>query len=158
MSVINGTKVRVHYKGTFNDGTEFDNSRVRGSAINFVVGSGQMISGFNDALLGMSVGDTKSISIPAAEAYGPVNPDAFTEVAKGSFPEDFPFEQGSVIQGTSAVTGHPMIGTIKEVRDTEVIIDLNHPLAGKDVNFEIELVEVDADFSYEPDESESEEE
>ena len=158
MSVINGTKVKVHYKGTFYDGTEFDNSRVRGSAINFVVGSGQMIPGFNDALLGMSVGETKNVSIPAAEAYGPVNPEAFTEVAKGAFPEDFPFEQGSVIQGTSAVTGHPMIGTIKEVKDAEVVIDLNHPLAGKDINFEIELVEVDSEFSYEDGNSESEEE
>lgn len=154
MAVVNGNKVKVHYKGTFTDGTEFDNSRVRGNAINFIVGSGQMIPGFNDALVGMEVGDTKNVSIPAAEAYGPVNPDAFTNVEKGAFPPDFPFEEGSVIQGTSAATGNPMIGTISEVRENEVVINLNHPLAGKDINFEIELVEIDQDFSFEPDDEE----
>lgn len=140
MQVQNGNTVDVHYVGTLNDGTEFDNSRTRGQTLNFTVGSGQMISGFNDAVVGMAPGETKTVTLSPEQAYGPRNPEATTVVPKEAFGADFPFEIGGMIQGNGP--SGPFLAKIEAVTDTEVTLDLNHPLAGKELNFEIELVSV----------------
>ena len=139
MKVENGYNVQVHYKGTLSDGTEFDNSRLRGKTLDFQIGSGKMIRGFNDALLGMTPGDVKSVSLAPEQAYGERNPDAFQEVPKVAFGEDFVFKVGETVQGNGP--RGPFLAKIHAVEDSNVILDFNHPLAGENLNFEIELVE-----------------
>jgi len=142
IKVSNGSQVKVHYRGTLDDGTEFDSSYSRGEPIGFTVGSGEMIDGFDTAVVGMTVGETKSFSLEPSQAYGDVNPDAFTQLGRDAFPEDFPISEG----GRVPLTGpdeQQLIGVIKEFDDKSVTIDLNHPMAGKNLNFEIELVDVD---------------
>jgi len=141
MKVQNGNSVSVHYRGTLSDGTEFDNSKVRGQALNFQVGSGQMIPGFDRALVGMSVGETRNVHIASTEAYGPRIPDAIQTVPKTAFPEDFEYLVGEVIQGNGPQG--PFLAKIQEERENEVLLDFNHPLAGEDLDFEIELVSLD---------------
>jgi len=139
-AVENGNTVSVHYRGTLNDGTEFDSSHSRGEPLTFQVGAGQMISGFDAALPGMTVGETKNITLTPDQAYGEVNADAFVDISKENFPDDFEYVEGGMIQGMGP-TG-PVVGTIVEVKETAVNINFNHPMAGKDLNFEIELVEI----------------
>ena len=91
MQVENGNTVSVHYRGTLNDGTEFDSSHSRGEPLSFQVGSGQMINGFDAALPGMAVGETKSITLTPDQAYGESNPEAITDVPKESFPARIQF-------------------------------------------------------------------
>jgi peptidylprolyl isomerase len=146
MQVKNGSTVNVHYKGTLHDGTEFDNSHVRGETLSFQVGSGQMIRGFNDAVVGMSVGETKTVKLTPDQAYGPRNPEATQVVPKAAFGANFEFEIGGVIQGNGP--SGPFLAKIQEVADSEVTLDLNHPLAGEALNFEIEVVSVDGLKSY----------
>jgi peptidylprolyl isomerase len=136
-----GDAVKVHYKGTLNDGSQFDSSYDRGDPIAFTVGAGQMIQGFDDAVFGMTKGEVKNITLTPEEAYGDVNPDAYTELSKDTFPEDFEFTDGDKIplQGPG---GAHFIGTITEIRDADITVDMNHPMAGKDLNFEIELIEI----------------
>jgi len=141
MKVTTGHTVSVHYKGTFPDGTEFDNSRIRGEALSFEVGSGRMIRGFNDAVVGMATGETKTITLQPETAYGMPEKDAFQNVPKTAFGEDFTFELGGMIKGNGPQG--PFLAKIHEVQDEEVVLDFNHPLAGKELNFEIEIVSVD---------------
>lgn len=141
MKVTNGQNVKVHYKGTLNDGTEFDNSRVRGNTLDFQVGSGQMIRGFNDALIGMTQGETKTVHLNPATAYGERNPDALQPVPRDAFGPDFEFEVGGMISGNGP--RGPFMAKIHALEENQVILDMNHPLAGKDLSFEIELVEVE---------------
>ena len=141
MKVQNGNSVSVHYRGTLSDGTEFDNSKVRGQALNFQVGAGQMIPGFDKALVGMAVGESRNVHIASQEAYGPRIPDAIQTVPKTAFPDDFEYLVGEVIQGNGPQG--PFLAKIQEERDAEVLLDFNHPLAGEDLDFEIELVSVD---------------
>jgi FKBP-type peptidyl-prolyl cis-trans isomerase 2 len=142
LQVENGNTVSVHYRGTLNDGTEFDSSHGRGEPLSFQVGTGQMISGFDAALPGMAVGETKNIMLTPDQAYGDSNPEAITDVPKTSFPNDFNFQVDAMVQGQNDM-GQPVVGTINEVKDEAVTIDFNHPMAGKDLNFEIELVSID---------------
>lgn len=139
MQVKQGDNVSVHYVGTLEDGTEFDNSYTRNQPLQFTADSGQMIPGFDKAILGMSVGEKKSVTIPHLEAYGPSNPDLVGNIPKTNFPPDFEFLVGEMIQGTGQ-TGEPIRAKIVEELENDVVIDLNHPLAGQDLNFEIELV------------------
>tara|TARA_R100000234_G_scaffold19545_1_gene10985 strand:- start:1024 stop:1497 length:474 start_codon:yes stop_codon:yes gene_type:complete len=141
-TVKNGQKVSVHYVGTLDDGTEFDNSRSRGDVISFEVGSGQLISGFDSALPGMVVGEVKSVSLTPEEAYGDVNPEAIETVPKNVFPPGMPLTVGGMVQGT-APTGQPVIARIDAIEGESVTLDMNHPLAGKNLNFEIELVSIE---------------
>jgi len=141
MKVTTGHTVSVHYKGTFPDGTEFDNSRIRGEALSFEVGSGRMIRGFNDAVVGMATGETKTVTLQPETAYGMPEKDAFQNVPKTAFGEDFTFELGGMIKGNGPQG--PFLAKIHEVQDEEVVLDFNHPLAGKELNFEIEIVSVD---------------
>ena len=137
-----GNTVSVHYKGTLNDGEQFDSSYDRGEPITFTVGSGQMIAGFNDGIVGMKVGQKKKVKLSPEQAYGDHNPEAIQEVTKQNFPEDFDFETGKVVHGT-ANTGQPFIATILTEQEETVTLDFNHPMAGKDLNFELELVSIE---------------
>jgi peptidylprolyl isomerase len=141
MNVEKGNSLKVHYVGTLNDGTEFDNSYKRGEPIEFEVGSGQLIKGFDEGVMGMSQGEKKTINIPAAEAYGEYNEMATQYIEKTNFPEDFQFELGLQVQGQDNM-GRPIQAIIKEVRDNDVLLDFNHPLAGQELNFEVEVVEI----------------
>ena len=141
MKAINGHNVSVHYVGTLTDGTEFDNSRARGQTVSFEIGSGRMISGFNDAVVGMTVGETKKVTLAPEQAYGVRNENALQNVPRDAFSEDFNFEIGGMIQGNGP--RGPFLAKIHEVGDQEIILDMNHPLAGQELNFEIELVSVE---------------
>jgi peptidylprolyl isomerase len=143
-TVTDGTTVTLHYTGTFDDGTEFDNSRTRGEPVVVTVGGGQLISGFNDALIGMATGETKTFRLGPDEAYGESDPDRNTTLEKTMFPDDFEFEAGMTIPLTGT-QGQPFLSTLTEVADTTITVDLNHPMAGKTLNFEVELISIAGD-------------
>ena len=138
----NGNTVSVHYVGTFPDGTEFDSSHARGETMSFTVGSGQLIAGFDQAVNGMTVGETKSITLSPAEAYGDVQEGLTTTVSQTAFPTDYNFVVGQQVMGQNEA-GEPVVATISEVLDNEVVLDMNHPMAGKTLNFSIELISID---------------
>ena len=135
-----GREVQVHYKGTFEDVTVFDSSYDRVETINFTVGAGMMIPGFDTAVSGMRIGEVKSVQIAPEQAYGPHNEEAVQSIDKQQFPEDFSFETGIVVEGQ--VGDQPIRGIINSIDDDSVTVDFNHPIAGKNLNFEIELVHV----------------
>ena len=137
-----GNKVKVHYKGTLEDGTVFDSSYDRGEPIDVEVGTGQVIAGFDAALPGMTVGDTKTINLPPDQAYGERNEEAIVEVARKNFPENFVFTEGEVVQGTNEA-GFPLVGTLQEDKGEAFVVDFNHPMAGKTLNFDIEVVDIE---------------
>jgi len=136
-----GSTVEVHYRGTLADGTEFDNSHERGEPIKFTVGKGPMIPGFIAAITGMAAGETKTVNIPAQEAYGETNPAAITQIPKTSFPTGLELKDGMPVPMRTP-TGQTVYGRITEQQETTVTVDLNHPLAGEDLQFEIEMVSV----------------
>lgn len=142
MKVTNGHTVEVHYVGTLPDenNTEFDSSFKRGAPVEFEVGSGRMIQGFNDALLGMSEGESKIVNLTAEEAYGEPDKNAIQMVPKDAFGEGFEFILDGMIQGNGAMG--PFIARIAEIKDNHVILDFNHPLAGKALCFEVTLVSI----------------
>ncbi|PLX88490.1 MAG: peptidylprolyl isomerase [Desulfuromonas sp.] len=139
MSAVAGSKVKVHYTGTFDDGEVFDSSRER-EPMQFEVGAQEVIPGFDQALVGMQVGDSKQIRIPEDEAYGPYNPEMVMEVAPDQFEEGMKVEIGQQFQ--VEMGEHPVVLTVKEVHEEKVVLDANHPMAGKTLNFDIELVEI----------------
>ena len=133
--------VVVHYKGTLEDGTEFDNSRRRGEPISFTLGTGKMIPGFESAIIGMTNGETKTVTIPSTEAYGEKDEEAYALLSRSDFPDDFPLEAGAPVPLTGP-GGQPMMGSVVEETDEGVKVDVNHPLAGKDLTFAIDLLAV----------------
>ncbi|TDL90973.1 FKBP-type peptidyl-prolyl cis-trans isomerase [Meridianimarinicoccus aquatilis] len=135
-----GDTVHIHYTGTLNDGTTFDSSEGR-DPLSFEVGSGEIIAGLDSALPGMSEGDKKTVNIPADQAYGPVNPEARQPVPRAEIPDHIPLDLGTQLQVETA-QGQTMPVTITEVTEDTVVLDANHPLAGQDLNFDIELVKV----------------
>lgn len=143
MKVTTGHNVSVHYKGTLSDGTEFDNSRNRGEPMSFQVGSGQLLAGFNDAVVGMTIGETKTVTLASNEAYGDPRPEAIQTIPRNAFAPDFEFEIGGTVQGNGPAG--PFIAKIQAVEEESVTLDLNHPLAGQDLTFEVELVSVDSE-------------
>jgi len=147
-TVENGNAVKLHYKGTFPNGEVFDDSRERGEMMELLVGAGRLLKGFENALIGMKEGDVKTINLTADEAYGQPVEAAVLTVPKGSFPPEFEFKVGGRVQGAGPM-GQPVLAEIVSFTDEEVTLDHNHPLAGKDINFEIELVEIDKSTSEE---------
>ena len=135
-----GDTVRIHYKGTLDDGSVFDSSEGR-DPLEFAVGSGQIIPGLDVALPGMKVGDEKTVRVAADQAYGPVNPDARQPVPRDQFPPNIPIELGASLQ-VQTQAGQVMTVTIVEIGEDNVTLDANHPLAGKDLTFEIVLVSI----------------
>ena len=141
MSIIqNGNTIGVHYIGTLEDGTVFDSSRNRGNPLVFKVGSSQVIKGFDKAVVGMKLGETKNITIKPSQAYGDSKPNLFKKVPKTTFPDDFVLKEGVMVEMVSQ-SGKPMPATITSFTDENVTLDFNHPLSGKVLNFEIEVVE-----------------
>jgi FKBP-type peptidyl-prolyl cis-trans isomerase 2 len=137
----NGNIVQVHYTGTLQDGTMFDTSVGR-EPLEFTLGEDSMIQGFEEAVLGMRIGESKTVTIPVEEAYGPHNADMTLVVNRDELPEDISPEVGQQLQMTGSDGGTLMV-VITEVSDTTVTLDANHPLAGKDLTFEIELVSLE---------------
>lgn len=132
--------VKVHYTGTLDDGTVFDSSRDR-EPLEFTVGEGQVIPGFDEAVIGMSAAESKTVHIENEKAYGPRHEAMIVKVERAHMPEDLKPEVGMQLQ-MQQENGQPMVVMISEVNDTEVTLDANHPLAGKDLNFELELVSI----------------
>lgn len=149
----NGSNVTFHYKGTFVDsGEEFDNSRKQDRGpMTVEVGAGSLISGFDNALVGMTEGETKTVTVPATEAYGERDENAVVELDRGIFPDDFEFNLGEVVPLTGP-GGNPFLATVIKIEESTITTDMNHPLAGKDLNFEIELLEINNN----PEETENE--
>lgn len=138
--VKSGDTVRIHYTGTLADGETFDSSEGR-DPLEFTVGSGQIIPGLDEALPGMQVGETKTVDVPADAAYGQVDPDARQSVPRADIPEDIPLDLGTRLQ-VQTPQGQAMPVTVVEVTEEQVVLDANHPLAGRDLTFAIELVEI----------------
>ena len=136
-----GDTVRIHYTGTLADGSEFDSSRGR-APLEFTLGSGQVIPGFDRAVADMSVGDTHTVTIPAAEAYGPHRPELARRVPRDHFPAHIEPAVGQQLQLRGGEDG-TMVVTVREVTDDAVLLDANHPLAGQDLTFALELVSVE---------------
>lgn len=139
-AVKTGDTVSIHYTGTLADGAVFDSSTGR-DPLQFEVGSGQIIPGLDVALPGMTVGDKKVVEVPSDQAYGAVNEDARQAIPRGDIPADIPLEVGTQLQ-MQTPQGQVMPVTVAEVTETEVTLDANHPLAGKDLTFAIELVKI----------------
>lgn len=135
-----GDKVKVHYTGSLQDGTVFDSSRDR-EAMEVTLGSGRLIGGFEDALLGMSVGDTKRLNIPSDDAYGPRREELVIHVEKSDFPPNLEPREGLTLN-LKGPEEQAIQAIVTEVSGDSVTIDANHPLAGKDLNFDIELTEI----------------
>ncbi|QPM91882.1 FKBP-type peptidyl-prolyl cis-trans isomerase [Pseudooceanicola algae] len=135
-----GDTVRIHYTGTLKDGTTFDSSAGR-DPLEFTVGSGQIIPGLDNAIPGMEIGDKKTVEVPCDEAYGQRDPDAMQTVPRDAIPDTIPLETGLQLQ-MSSPQGQVIPVTVAEIKDTEVLLDANHALAGKDLVFAIEMVEI----------------
>lgn len=135
-----GDTVRIHYTGTLDDGTEFDSSAGR-DPLEFALGGGQVIPGFDSAVDGMAVGESKSVTIPPEQAYGERHDQLVQEVPKTALPEDMKPEIGMQLQSQSP-DGQVMNLVVTEVQDEQITVDANHPLAGQSLTFAIELVEI----------------
>ena len=138
--VKNGDKVRVHYTGKLTNGSEFDSS-VKREPLEFTVGAGQMIKGFDAALPGMEIGEKKTINIPAADAYGERSDEAIIEFPKENVPADMKLEPGMPLTLQNQ-HGQPVPVVVVEVKDDVIVLDANHFLAGEELVFDIELVEI----------------
>ena len=134
-----GDTVRVHYRGTLDDGTVFDSSEGR-EPLEFQIGSGQVIPGFDDAVTGMSIGDERTVTIPAEQAYGRHRDDLVLVVGRENLPPDMQVEKGDRLQLEQA--GHVFVVTVTDMTDQEVTLDANHPLAGQALTFALQLVEI----------------
>lgn len=135
-----GDTVRLHYKGTLDDGSVFDSSEGR-DPLEFTIGSGQIIPGLDEAIPGMKVGDEKTVRIEAENAYGAHNPDARQAVPRSNIPDNVPLEVGLQLQAQTD-NGQMMTVVVAEIAEDEVVLDANHPLAGKALTFEIQLTAI----------------
>ena len=136
-----GDTVKVHYTGRLDDGTVFDSSQGR-EPIEFVLGTGHVIPGFEKAVEGLEVGEQVTTKIPADEAYGPRSEELVLDVGRDQFPEGAKPQVGQRFQMTTG-DGQQTLVTVTEVSDEKVQIDANHPLAGQTLNFDLELVKID---------------
>jgi FKBP-type peptidyl-prolyl cis-trans isomerase 2 len=135
-----GNTVKVHYTGKLDDGTVFDSSR-DSDPLEFTVGSGHVIKGFDEAISGMEVGEQKTVNITAAEAYGPVKEEMVLTIKRDQLPKNIELKEGLHLQLTQP-NGAIFNVMVTNLAEDSVTLDGNHPLAGKDLNFDIELVEV----------------
>ena len=135
-----GDTVRMHYTGKLNDGTEFDSSSGRDS-LEFKIGENTIIPTLEQAVIGMTAGDSQTVNIAAADAYGPRQDDAVQTVERSMIPEDVELVVGGQLQA-QAPDGQQLLLTVLELTDESVTLDANHPLAGMDLTFHIELVEI----------------
>lgn len=135
-----GDTVKIHYTGRLDDGTVFDSSANR-EPLEFTINSGQVIPGFDQAVVGMSIGDSKTETIPMDQAYGPHREEMVLEVSKEQLPPELNPEVGQQLQ-IQQPNGQSVPVFIADVTDSTVILDANHPLAGEDLIFDIQLVEI----------------
>jgi FKBP-type peptidyl-prolyl cis-trans isomerase 2 len=133
--------IKVHYTGSLDDGTVFDSSEKHNQPLEFVVGGGQIIKGFDTAVIGMKIGEEKKIRLEPKEAYGDVNPMLIRKFPKDKLPGDRDMKPGMMLL-MGLPNGQQMPVKITEVETTEVTLDLNHPLAGKPLNFALKLIEI----------------
>ncbi len=138
MPVKQGDTVKVHYTGKLEDGTVFDTSRSR-NPIQFTVGKGAVIEGFEQAIAGMNIGETKTTIIPVEKAYGPRRDDMIVTVKRDQFPPDVNPGVGQRLE-LEQENNRSLLVTVTGVSDSEITLDANHPLAGKALTFELELV------------------
>ncbi|MGE4488614.1 MAG: peptidylprolyl isomerase [Kiritimatiellales bacterium] len=137
--IEDGKKVRIHYTGTLNDGSQFDSSAGR-DPLEFETGAGMVIPGFDSAVRDMEIGGKKTVTIPAKEAYGEARDEMIGDIPKDRFPAEMALSVGMPLQMQGPQGPLPVV--VKEIKEDAVTIDANHPLAGKDLTFELELVEV----------------
>ncbi|MCP3924339.1 MAG: peptidylprolyl isomerase [Desulfobacterales bacterium] len=135
-----GDTVSIHYTGKLEDGTVFDSSEDKEPLV-FEIGSGAVIKGFDDGVTGMDLGEKKSLVIPPEEAYGLVNPDLLSEIARDQFPDEITLEKDLVLQSKTP-DGHVVTVVVTELTDTTATIDANPPLAGKTLYFDVELMKI----------------
>ncbi|WP_170561126.1 FKBP-type peptidyl-prolyl cis-trans isomerase [Ruegeria atlantica] len=135
-----GDTVRIHYKGTLLDGNVFDSSEGR-DPLEFVVGSGQIIPGLDSAMPGLNVGDKKRVEIACVDAYGPINPAARQQIPREGIPDDIPLDPGTQLQ-MQTPDGQAVPVTVVDADEATVTLDANHPLAGQDLIFDIEVVSI----------------
>src|SRR3989338_9241333 len=138
MTVKQGDKVKVEYTGTLQDGTQFDTSVGR-DPLEFAAGTGQVIPGFDNAVIGMKLNEEKTVTIPAAEAYGQPREELVQKVPKSSMPKDFEPNVNDELTLQSP-NGQRILAIVREIGEENVTLDLNHPLAGKDLTFRIKVV------------------
>lgn len=138
--VKTGDTVGIHYTGTLLDGTTFDSSEGR-DPLEFEVGSGQIIPGLDEALSGMAVGDKKTVDVPCGQAYGPINPEMRKAVPREGIPADVPLDIGTQLN-VETPEGQAMQVMVVAVDEATVTIDANHPLAGQDLKFDIEVMSI----------------
>lgn len=140
MQAKKGDAVKVHYTGRLDDGFVFDSSESR-EPLGFTLGDGNMIKGFDSAVYGMTIGDKKTVTIPATEAYGERRDDMIMDVPREQVPPHIQAEVGLqlMLQGGG---GQPMPVTVVEITEEKIVLDANHELAGKDLIFDIELVSI----------------
>jgi FKBP-type peptidyl-prolyl cis-trans isomerase 2 len=136
-----GNTVQIHYTGTLNDGSVFDTSEGR-APLSFTLGAGEIIPGLDAAIDGMEVGEKKSVTIPSDEAYGDYQPEARQAVPRESIPDHIPLDPGTMLQ-MQTPDGRAVAVTVAEADEASVTLDANHPLAGKDLTFDVEVVRVD---------------
>ncbi|HEQ78896.1 MAG TPA: peptidylprolyl isomerase [Euryarchaeota archaeon] len=141
MEAEKGRKLKVEYRGTLKDGTEFDSSESHGAPLEFTYGEDRLIKGFEDALEGMKEGEEKEFTIPPTEAYGEMNPQLVQEFSKNQIPEGTAVEIGMTL-GMQLPDGRQIPGTVTDVGEENITIDLNHPLAGKELTFWIKVIEI----------------
>lgn len=135
-----GDTVRIHYTGTLSDGTTFDSSRER-EPLEFTLGASQIIPGLEREIDGMSVGETRTVTVPAAEAYGSRDPSRQQVIERSMVPAHIPLDLGTQLQ-LQTPEGQAVMVVVAAVTEQEVTLDANHPLAGEDLTFEVEMVEI----------------
>jgi FKBP-type peptidyl-prolyl cis-trans isomerase 2 len=135
-----GDTLRIHYTGTLSDGTVFDSSDGR-DPLEFTLGAGQVIAGLDAGLEGMRVGEARTLTIPADQAYGPHDPAGRQAVPRGQVPPELSLEVGTMLELTLP-EGQVMPVTVAEVTEETVVLDANHPLAGQDLTFVVEMMEI----------------
>jgi peptidylprolyl isomerase len=136
----NGDTVKVHYTGTLEDGSKFDSSAGR-DPLEFTIGEGKLLKPFESAVMGLSPGESIRVNIPAEEAYGQRRDELVGQVSRDQLPDDLSPEVGMQLQ-LQPPQGQPVVMTVIEMDDERITLDGNHQLAGQDLNFDIELVEI----------------
>ena len=139
--VKKGNKVKVEYVGCLEDGTVFDSSEMHNEPLEFIVGAGQLLKGFNDAVIGMKIGEEKEIRLPPDEAYGPHNPEFLKDIPRDYFPEDEEIQPGMMYM-IALQNGRQIPVRISKISEDTVTVDLNLPLAGKTLVFKIKLLQI----------------
>lgn len=140
IKVKNGDEVKVHYRGTLADGTEFDSSLGR-EPIGFTIGQGQVMQGFERAVIGMETGESHTVTIPCEEAYGERRDELVAQVGRSEVPENIELKTGLKLK-LMQPDGNPAVVVVTAMDDETVTLDGNHPLAGQDLNFEVTIVAV----------------